>query len=124
MASNNTKLYLMDASASFDGVIPDAYLERRGLGFDADEQIKVVKGIRPRIVGNPGQTVKVRVGSSNLSPYDDPTYGDWMNYTIGSTIQNDCLIAGRYIAVQFATGTAYQWRLDSYDIDVVTEGKW
>ena len=124
MASNNTKLYMMDSSSSFDGVIPDAYLERRGLMFGEDETIKVIRGVRPRIIGNPGQTVKVRIGWSNKSSYDDPTWGDWMNYTIGSTISNDCMVSGRYIAIQFATGTAYQWRLDSYDLDIVTEGKW
>lgn len=124
MASSNTKLYMMDASASFDGVIPSAYLERRGLSFDAPEGIKLVRSVRPRISGNTGQTVQIQIGYSNTSPYDDPTWGPVMTHTIGSTISNDCLVSGRYIAIRISTGSAYQWRLDSYDMDVVMQGAW
>ena len=123
MASSGTKLYMLDSSAAFDGVIPASYMERRGLTFDDPEHIKLVKGIRPRIDGNTGDTILIYVGSSN-DPYLDPTYGAAMTHTIGTTISNDCLISGRYIAVKFATGTAYQWRLASYDMDVEQMGLW
>ena len=123
MASNDQKLYLLDASASFDGVIPNAYLERRGLSFDQPEMMKLVKGIRPRIVGNTGDTVNIRVGGQT-DPWAEPTWGPVMTHTIGSTIANDCFVSGRYIAIRFETGTAYQWRLDSYDIDVEASGMW
>lgn len=122
MASNDTKLYMLDASASFDGTIPSAYLERRGLSFDDPESMKLVKGIRPRFTGNTGDTVKVYVGATD-DPWAEPTYTE-MTHTIGTTISNDCLVSGRYIAIKFATGTAYQWRLDSYDIDVEKMGNW
>ena len=123
LASANTKLYMMDSSSSFDGVIPAAYMERRGLSFGEPEQIKLVKGIRPRISGSTGQTVNIKVGSSN-DPFLDPTWGSTMQHVIGSTISNDCFVSGRYIAVRFETGSAYQWRLDSYDLDIETGGLW
>ena len=122
MGAHATKLYMLDASSSFDGSIPDAYVERKGMGFDADEKIKLIKGIRPRITGNVGDTVLISVGSQD-DPYDTPTYTQ-MTHTIGSTIRNNCLVSGRYIAVKFHTGTAYNWRLDSYDIEVETLGDW
>lgn len=123
MGSNDQKLFLMDASASFDGAIPSAYLERRGLSFGEPETIKLVKGIRPRIVGNTGDTVTIKVGYSD-DPFADPTYTSTMTHTIGTTIADDCLVSGRYIAIRFETGTAYQWRLDSYDLEVETIGMW
>ncbi len=123
MASANTKLYMLDASSSFDGVIPSAYLERRGLSFGAPEQIKLVRSIRPRISGNVGQTVLVKVGSS-ADPFTEPTWGPTMTHTIGSTVSNDCLVSGRYIAIRMETGTAYQWRLDSFDVDLESGGSW
>jgi len=123
MASNNTKLYMLDSSSSFDGVIPSAYLERRGLSFDSPDAIKLVRGIRPRIVGNTGDTVLVRVGSQN-DPWSEPVWGNQMTHTIGSTIANDCLVSGRYIAIRFDSGSAYQWRLDSFDVDVAQSGNW
>ncbi|MGZ5053314.1 MAG: hypothetical protein ACXWAT_00065 [Methylobacter sp.] len=122
LASANTKLYLLDASAAYDSSIPSAYLERRGLSFGAPESIKLVRGIRPRITGNVGDTVLISIGSQS-DPWSDPTYTT-MTHTIGSTIANDCLVSGRYISIKFSTGTAYQMRLDSYDIDLETAGAW
>lgn len=121
MASANQKLYMMDSSASFDGVIPNAYMERRGLMFDVPDRIKLIRGIRARITGAVGETVLIYVGTSD-DPYADPTYGDAMVHTIGTTVKVDCLVAGRCIAIKFATGTAYQYRVDSYDVDVEDAG--
>lgn len=123
MASNNTKLYLLDAGATFDGTAITSYLERRGLSLDAPDKIKLVKGVRPRISGVHGQTVIVKIGSSD-EPYNDPTWHATTTYTIGQTTACDCLVSGRYIAVRFETGTATQWRLDSYDIEAETRGTW
>lgn len=121
MGSADTKLFLLDASASFDGVLPAAFVERRGLSLDAPERIKLVTGIRPRITGNVGSTVTVKVGYAD-DPYADPVYTT-MTHTIGSTLKCDCFVSGRYIAVWFGSGTAYQWRLDSYDLFVEDGGE-
>lgn len=120
LASSNGKIYMMDSATTFDGVTPSAYIERRGLSFGAPEQIKLVRGVRPRIKGNNGDVIKVKVGYSD-DPYADPTYTE-MTHTVGTTLKNDCLVTGRYIAIRFEASTAYLWRLDSYDIDVETVG--
>ncbi|MFZ6733775.1 hypothetical protein ACO0LG_17745 [Undibacterium sp. Ji42W] len=122
MASNDQRLYMLDASASFNGSLPSAYLERRGLSFDTPESIKLVKGVRPRIVGNAGETVKVSVGYAD-TPYDEPV---WVTgtYTIGSTVAVDLFASGRYISHRYASGSAFQWRLDSVDMDVDIMGAW
>lgn len=122
MGSADNKLYLLDASASFDGVLPDAYLERTGLTFDAPERIKLVTGVQPRITGNLGGTVLVRLGASD-NPGIDPVWGDPITYTIGSTLSCDGFAAGRYLALRFETGTAFSWRLDSYDMRVEDAGE-
>lgn len=123
MAPATTKLYLLDASGSFDGALPSAYIERCGLSFGVPEKIKLVRGIRPRIVGNTGQTVTIKIGYAD-DPYAEPTWSATMTHTIGSTVMNNCLVSGRYIAIRFESGTAYQWRMDSYDLDVVEMGDW
>lgn len=122
MASDFTKLYMLDSSASFDGVKPFSYLERVGLSLGNDESRKLVRGVRPRITGNIGETVVVKIGSQD-QPYSDPVYTT-MTYTIGSTIQCDCLIDARYVAVRFESGSAYNWRLDSYDLDLQGTSVW
>lgn len=120
MGSADTKLFMLDASASFDGVLPVAYLERRGLDMGAAHRMKVITGIRPHIDGNVGQTVIVKIGFAN-DPYAEPTYTS-MAYTIGTTLQCDLVASGRYAAVRFETGSAYSWRLDSYDVFVSDAG--
>lgn len=122
MASNDNKLYMLDASASFDGALASAYLERRGLSFDSPEQIKLIKAIRPRITGNTGETVTIKVGSQD-DPWSEPVYTE-MTHRIGSTIANNCFVSGRYISIWFGTGSAYAWRLDSYDIEYDFVGSW
>jgi hypothetical protein len=113
MGSADTKLFMMDASASFDGVIPSAYLERRGIDFGDPEHYKLITSIRPRIVGNTGETVIIKVGFSD-DQYGDPTYTSF-TFTIGVDLKADFLVSGRYISIRFETGTAFQWRLDSFD---------
>jgi hypothetical protein len=123
LGSANTKLYMLDSSSSFDGVIASAFLERRGLSFDAPESIKLVKGIRPRIQGNTGETIQIQVGSQT-DPFTEPVWSANMNHVIGQTIANDCLVSGRYIAIRFSTGSAFSWRLDSIDIDIQQTAIW
>jgi hypothetical protein len=65
----------------------------------------------------------VKVGAQD-APDAEPTWSDTMTHTVGSTVANDCLVDARYHAIRFETGTAYQWRLDSVDVDVVPAGDW
>jgi hypothetical protein len=123
MASDDQKLYQLDSSSTFNGVIPDAYIERIGLHFDAPDRIKTIRGIRPRVKGTTGETIMIQVGSSNEA-YDAPTYGAAVPFVIGVDVSCDMFYAGRYMAVKFASGSAYQWRLDGYDIDVLVGGLW
>jgi hypothetical protein len=123
MAPNTTKLYQLDSSVTFNGTNITSYMERRGLHFDAPDKIKTIKGIRPRITGNSGYTVQVQVGWSN-EPYEDPTYGTAVDFTIGTTVSCDLFGSGRYMAIKFSSGTAYNWRLDSFEVDVNLRGSW
>lgn len=120
MASADNELFLLDASAMFDGMQPTSYLERIGLGYGADEMRKLVKGLRPRITGNVGDTVIIKIGRQE-DPYETPTY-EQFTYTIGEDLKIDCLIDTRYVAIRFENGTALLWRLDSYDIEIEESG--
>lgn len=123
LAANAPKLYLLDSAATFDGMQPDCFLERVGLDFGAPENMKLIRGIRPRITGNTGQTMTIKIGSSP-DPYTPPTYSATMMHTIGQTVHNDCFVSGRYIAIRFESGSALFARLDSFDIDVEIAGEY
>lgn len=120
-ASSETKLYMIDSSASFDGELPDSMAERRGLSFGMPERMKLVKRVRPRISGNVGETVNFYVGRQ-ADPYEDPTYSGPFAFTIGRSTDIWPFVSGKYIALKVATGTAYAWRMDSFDVEVMDNG--
>lgn len=122
MGSANSKLYLLDASSSFDGALPSAYLERTGLSFDAPDRMKLLTGIVPRITGNLGGTVRVRVGAAD-APGGVPEWIAEAEYVIGETVRIDVMAEGRYLAIRFESGTAYSWRLSGFDIFVEDAGE-
>lgn len=124
MASRDQKLYLLDGSASFNGEIPTAYLERRAVPLQSPERRTLVTGVRPVIWGSPGATVTVKIGGSDSDPFAEPTWDSTMTYTIGETIQCDGFSNRRYPAVRFESGTAYQWRLDEYSMMTEDAGGW
>lgn len=118
MASSDGKLYMLDSEASFDGVQPTWYLERRSLPCGRDELFKSIVGVRARIEGNEGETVIIELGGSNTDPYAIPEYPVRMIHTIGTTVLCDGMVSYRYPAIRFSNGTAYQARLDSYDLEL------
>ena len=77
----------------------------------------------PKISGTAGGTVNVQIGWSN-EPYEAPTYGAAVPFTIGTSVACDTLSSGRYMAIKFSSGTAYTWRLDSYQLDIDKQGLW
>lgn len=124
MASSDQQLLMLDASTTFNGVQPMAYLERRGLAFDDDEYTKRVTSVMARIAGNAGQTVRIKVGGHQTDPNADPEYPVQFDHVIGQTVRADLFVDYRYLAIRFESGTAAQWRLDSYQFDVQRGSKY
>lgn len=135
LASHDDQLFRLDSSNEFDGLIPSAYMERRGLalGVDgdggvvkSDETRTFIKSVRPRITSGDGEEVTIKVGYHDTDPYADPVYPDngVMTHTIGTTVKNSCLVSGRYMAIRIETDEAYAWTLDSLDIEFEEEGRW
>lgn len=118
MASADQQLYMLDASASFNGAQPVAYLERRGLGLDDDTFTKRVTNVLARISGNAGQTVRIKLGGHQTDPYADPEYPVQFDHVIGQTVRSDVFVDYRYLAIRFEGGTAAQWKLDSWELDL------
>ena len=123
MAGNAPALYMLDGSNAQGGAQVDCYLERRGLTLNAPEAMKLVRAIRPRIYSQAGGTINIQVGGQD-DPWSEPKWCAPVPFNIGSSVKSDMLVSGRYIAIKFSVGTAFQWRLDSYDIDVETMGAW
>lgn len=124
MASNESRLHLMDGSALFGGVLPTASVERIGLSMGSPETIKRVRSVRPRISGSPGAQIQVSVGAAD-DPYTTPLWSSTATFTVGESMSCDVMTTGRYIGLRIvAPANSFRWRLDSLDIDVVPAGRW
>jgi hypothetical protein len=121
MASDLTKLYLLDGDATNAGIAVVSFLERKGLSFGSPESKKLIRSVRPRIYGSGNVNVSIGYGDT---PYAEPIYNAPVLFTIGTTVSVDSICTGRYLAVKFSSGTSNNWRLDSYDIDVQIAGAW
>lgn len=123
MAPSEPKILMLDGSASQDGAPVPFYLERRGLSLDEPTAIKTISRIRPRVLGNVGQTINIRIGRQD-DPWQEPVWSDPLPFTIGKSVSVDKFVSGRYLAIRFESGTAFQVRLDSYDIEYTMSGSW
>jgi hypothetical protein len=124
MASADPALYLLDATAT-DASGPGAnYVEKRGLFFEEDERRVLIQSIRPRLFGNTGDTVVIKVGGTDDSPYNDPIWDAEVEFVIGEDVSADVLVDRRYAAFRVENGTALQWRMDSLDVEYVETGRW
>ena len=121
LASDSTKLYLLDGANDFAGTAITSFMERKGLSFGEPESRKLIRSVRPRIYGS--GTVNVSIGFGD-TPYAEPTYNPPILFTIGTTVSVDSMCEGRYMAIKFSNGSSTNWRLDSYDIDVQKAGSW
>lgn len=122
MASDVQKLYLLDSGTSFDGVEPVAFLERAGLSFEIPGQMKQISMVTPRIFGKSGETVNVSLGFSN-DANTTPVYNDPVPFVIGEDVHVNDFISGRYLAIMFSSGTSTSWRLDGYDLNIRSAGR-
>lgn len=123
MASEEKQIFLLDASASYDGKLPKSFIERCGMSLGDPREIMMLRGVRLIGTGNTDETVTVRVGSQD-NPFSAAQWSDPVPYVIGHTIQCDLIKKGRFFALRIDSGSAYQWRIDKIMIDIVSAGKW
>ena len=116
LASANTKIYLEDSGATFDGTTMQQSLERDGLHMDAPEQVKLIKSVRPRIDAVPGTVINVYMGGA-LDQSSGTTWSGPYPFTVGTDYKVSGMASGRYLGVRFESTTNAQWRIKSFDVE-------
>lgn len=114
-------LWSADTSDGDDGQPVYAWLERQSLPTNDNILRALVLRIVPRISGEPGEVVDIRVGGQAF--FDQPiTWSDPQPFTIGSSVACDFQIEGRLISVRFEATTMREWTLYSYKMALVDLG--
>lgn len=110
-----------DSKTQFHGVDYTSLLERKGLAFDAPDQVKMIRSITPRVDGSSGTMLYMQVGGA-MDAEGDYTWSDPVPYTIGTTRKADAFATGRFLAYRIYAGAGLGWRVRSIDLDVVPQG--
>jgi hypothetical protein len=123
MSTTSPLLVAMEQSNDFAGSPISAYLERKHLALAGDtDSVKVIRSIRPRIDGPVGTVVSIQIGAS-MDAETAPVYQPASTYTIGSTLKADCFATGRFHSIKFSSNSTSPWRIKSFDIDYVQQGR-
>lgn len=99
----------------------NAYVERKGLHFDAPERVKLLRSVRPRFKGGAGVAVSITVGSA-MSAKGDYTEQPAVTFTIGSDDKADVFASGRFFSIKLASSAGAEWALRGLDVDLADGG--
>ena len=118
------RLIAVDAAdIDSDGDPIPGYVTRGEMDFGEPETVKLVKSVFPRITGQAGTDIVVRVGGQFHR--DEPVnYSPPQNYTIGTSDKIDVLILGRLLSFQFSTvDVVPRWQLQGFSVELGRAGQ-
>lgn len=131
-SKDNSRMYLIDSSWQQAGQAFTSWLERLCLPIDgtnrqgdpkpAENAMKMVRAVWPRITSEQAGTISIYVGWQD-NPMDTVTWRGPFRFNPQTQQKIDCRVTGRYIAIRFESSAASGWVLDSYGIDVSRAGR-
>jgi hypothetical protein len=119
--TGNTKLYLMDATAQFDGTDFTSYVERTGLHFDTPRTVKLCTEVALNMDAYGPGTVEVMVGYHN-APEEGVTWSTPVSFDPKTDYKIDCMVSGKYLALRVQSSTELFWTLNSYQMNITDLG--
>lgn len=116
MASNDTKLFLADVSASFNGTAMSVYVERTGMDMGEPANVKTVTSIRPIIDAAPGTQLTIRAGAT-MDASAGIAWSSPITFTVGTDYKADMFATGRYLAMRIESNAINSWRLKALELE-------
>ena len=115
-------LFGVDFSSLENTVVMNGVIKRESLDFGDYEHVKIIRGVYPYVVGNPGDVVYIRVGTQ-ISESDPITWTAPMPFVIGSSSRVDCTESGRLISLEISGDVESQWRVYSVSFEFAISGR-
>ena len=119
--TGDTKLYLMDTTAQFNGDDFTSYIERKGLHFDSPRTVKLCTGVALNMEAYGAGTVEVLVGHHN-APEEGVTWSSPVTFDPTTDYKIDCMVSGKYLALRVQSSSEVFWTLNSYDMAITDLG--
>jgi hypothetical protein len=115
------KLWNHGIDDAIDGQPMPSFVERQSLPINSNVTRAMVTRLVPRVEGEPGETINIRVGGQAY--FGQPvTWSDPQPFVIGQDVGVDVQVEGRLISVRFDALTMRKWKLHSYRLGVVDLG--
>ena len=100
-----------------------ALLQKLGASFGDAQVRKSIRRIWPKVTGRPGDTLTFRVGGQEES--NSPVaWGPPVEFVIGESNQIDCMVQGRFMALEVQSVGGAAWRMGTVDVEYREVGKW
>lgn len=120
LLSQTTQISAFDVGGSDTINVPlNGVLERKGITLDDPYSNKIIRAVYPRIDAPIGATVTIEVGGA-MQADQEPTWSDPVTFSVGQQIKADSFATGRFLSVRFTGAT--NWRMRSFDLDIVQSG--
>jgi hypothetical protein len=118
-----SKLLAVGIDSTADGQPITSVMERQSLRIQEGVRHTVMTQLAPRIEGNPGDIVGIRIGYQNYLA-QPITWLPERQFTIGASRAISQIVDGRYISVQFSVTSLHEWKMYGYFIKVKEAGEY
>ena len=98
-------------------------LQREALDFGDPDSVKLVSEVWPKMVGNLGDVIRIRVGSQ-MEPSDEISWSPYVDYTIGSSRKIDTFAQGRFLSFEFLGENVQPWRCTGFEVNLERAGRY
>lgn len=119
-----TETYAVNEGTSFNGTPINSKVEKSGMSFGDEFAVKLIRKVVPRIIGNVGTKVTIRVGAAG-NDADIIAWTPPQDFIIGTQSQAlDVLVNGRFIAFSVESETDQpSWQLIGMDFAFDWKGR-
>jgi len=115
------RFYNHFSGTTFAGTNITASLTRAHLDFGRPDQLKIVKWVRPWIMGGPGVVTVEVAGTATID--DSVTYGTAVNFDTASSDKADLFAQGRYLSFRFGSSADMQrWTCSGFTVGYELRG--
>lgn len=121
LVCKDSKIGLVESGGKDFGTEFTAYLERRGIWFDAFQRTKLVKGLYPRVSAASDTELSIRLGSAMTSDAA-PNMQAARTFTVGTNQRIDSFANGRFHAIRLSSAGVQPWRLRGLGFDAKASG--
>jgi hypothetical protein len=123
---NGTTLLLVDAPFGTEDVLTGKpmVLGKYTMDLGERDRVKYISEVWPRIIGQAGYAVNIRVGSQ-MEPEDAIVWNAFQPYILGTTKKIDCRITARFMSIEVQTDQFTQTcRVTGFDVNAQLTGRY